>query len=165
MIHLLRAGLVLGIVYCFTLASTDPVDLAIGTGLGIALVAALGVRLELGPAAGALPPFAQRALWFPVFLAAIVGDVIASTWDVALRILHLRSVRHAGLVRVPIGERTDRGIAVSGLVISLSPGAVLVDVDWDRRDLIVHVIDASDPDDVRARLQRFYDRYQRRVLP
>jgi multisubunit Na+/H+ antiporter MnhE subunit len=164
MIHLLRAGLALGVVYCFTLASTDPVDLAIGTGLGVALVAALGARLELGPA-GALPPFLQRALWMPVFVAAIIGDVVASTWDVALRILHVRPVRHAGMIRVPIGARTERGVAVSGLVISLSPGAVLVDVDWDRRELIVHVIDASDPDDVRARLQRFYDRYQRRVLP
>ena len=164
MIHLLRAGLALGVVYCFTLASTDPVDLAIGTGLGVALVAALGARLELG-SAGALPPFAQRALWMPVFVAAILGDVVVSTWDVALRILHVRPVRHAGMIRVPIGARTERGVAVSGLVISLSPGAVLVDVDWDRRELIVHVIDASDPDDVRARLQRFYDRYQRRVLP
>jgi multicomponent K+:H+ antiporter subunit E/multicomponent Na+:H+ antiporter subunit E len=42
---------------------------------------------------------------------------------------------------------------------------VLVDVDWVRRDLVVHVIDASDPDGVRQRLQRFYDRYQRRVFP
>ena len=164
MIHVLRVGLGLGVVYCLTLASTDPVALAIGTALGMGLVVALGRRLEPAPF-GAPPPFARRVLWFPVFLAAVAGDVVVSTWDVALRILHLRPVRHAGIVRVPIGERTDRGVAVSGMVISLSPGAVLVDVDWERRDLIVHVIDASDPDGVRARLQRFYDRYQRRVLP
>ena len=164
MIAMLRAGLALGVVYCLTVASTDPVDLAIGTAVGLALTAALGARLALSPA-GEVPPFTRRVLWFPPFLMAILGDVLASTWDVALRILHLRPTRHARIIRVPIGERTDRGVAVSGLVISLSPGAVLVDVDWAQRDLLVHVIDASDPDAVRARLQRFYDRYQRRVFP
>jgi multisubunit Na+/H+ antiporter MnhE subunit len=48
---------------------------------------------------------------------------------------------------------------------TLSPGSVLVDIDWQRRDMLLHVIDASDPDAVRADLERFYDRYQRRVFP
>jgi multisubunit Na+/H+ antiporter MnhF subunit len=39
---------------------------------------------------------------------------------------------------------------VTALAASLSPGSVLVDIDWDRRDLLMHVIDASDPDGVRA---------------
>ena len=31
--------------------------------------------------------------------------------------------------------------------------------------MLFHVIDASDPDAVRAQLDRFYQRYQRRVFP
>jgi multicomponent K+:H+ antiporter subunit E/multicomponent Na+:H+ antiporter subunit E len=80
-------------------------------------------------------------------------------------VLHLRRLEQPGLVRIPIGERSERGVAVSALATTLSPGTVLVDVDWERRDLLLHVIDASDPDAVRARLQRFYDRFQRRVFP
>jgi multisubunit Na+/H+ antiporter MnhE subunit len=100
-----------------------------------------------------------------VFAAAVAADVAAGTWDVALRVLHLRHLDRPGTVRVPIGARTDRGVAVSALATTLSPGAVLVDVDWERREMLVHVIDASDPAAVCARLERFYDRFQRRVFP
>jgi multicomponent K+:H+ antiporter subunit E/multicomponent Na+:H+ antiporter subunit E len=154
----------LGSVFALTLASADPVDLTLGTLVGGALLLALGDRLRLGPA-GPLPPFAQRVVWFPVFAGAIVADVVQGTWEVALRVLHARRLEQPGLVRIPIGERSERGVAVSALATTLSPGTVLVDVDWERRDLLLHVIDASDPDAVRARLQRFYDRFQRKVFP
>ena len=104
-------------------------------------------------------------LWFWVFAGAVIADVAQGAWDVALRVMHLRALEHPGLVRVPIGRRSERGIAVSALAMTLSPGSVLVDIDRDRGDLLLHVIDASDPDAVRERLQRFYDRYQRRVFP
>jgi multisubunit Na+/H+ antiporter MnhE subunit len=162
--HLLAATAGLAVVYALTLASTDPVDLAMGATIGAILVGVLGRRLRLGPG-GDLPSVARRALWFPVFVAAVVADVAQGTWDVALRVVHLRSLRHPGVVRVPIGRRSERGTAVSAHATTLSPGTVLIDVDWERRDMVVHVIDASDPDAVRARLQRFYDRYQRNVFP
>jgi multicomponent Na+:H+ antiporter subunit E len=154
----------LGVIFVLTLASSDPVDFALGVALGGALLLALGERLRLGPA-GLLPPLAQRLLWFPVFAAAVVADVLQGAWDVALRVLTVRPLEQPGIVRVPIGERTERGVAVSALATTLSPGSVLVDVDWQRGDLVLHVIDASDPAVVRARLDRFYERFQRRVFP
>jgi len=38
-------------------------------------------------------------------------------------------------------------------------------VDERRRTMLFHVIDASDPDGVRASIDRLYQRYQRRVFP
>ncbi len=160
----LRVAVGLGLLYALTLVSADPVDVAMGTALGGALVLALGNRLRLGPS-GHVPSFLQRAAWFPAFAAAVVGDVLAGTWDVSLRVLHLRGVERPGIVRVPVGNRSERGVAVTALVTTLSPGSVLVDIDWERGDLLLHVIDATDPDGVRAHMQRFYDRYQRRVFP
>jgi multicomponent Na+:H+ antiporter subunit E len=162
--RLAGSALALGVLYCLTLASADPVDLATGAVVGGTLAALLGRRLRLGPG-GTAPPLPTRVLWFGPFAAAVVADVLQGTWDVALRVLHLRPLERPGVVRVPIGARSERGVAVSALATTLSPGSVLVDVDWERRDLLVHVIDASDPDAVRARLARFYDRYQRRVFP
>jgi multisubunit Na+/H+ antiporter MnhE subunit len=51
------------------------------------------------------------------------------------------------------------------LVSALSPGTFLVDVDEEDRTMLVHVLDASDPDAVRAEFEAFYRRYQRRVFP
>jgi multisubunit Na+/H+ antiporter MnhE subunit len=42
---------------------------------------------------------------------------------------------------------------------------MLVEVDNERQAMLFHVIDASDPDAVRDHLDRFYQRYQRRVFP
>lgn len=164
MIRVLGPAVALGAVYALTLASADPVDLLMGTALGAGLVVGLGRRLP-GTFDAPTLPLVQRAPWFGVFVGAVLADIVKGTWDVALRVLHLRAVERPGIVRVPIGPRSDRGVAISALATTLSPGSVLVDVDWARRDLLVHVIDASDPDAVRRRHQHFYERYQRRVFP
>lgn len=159
-----RVAAALAVVYALTLASADPLDVATGAVLGAVLVALLRTRLQ--PTATAdEPPLAERAIWLPVFAGAVLADIIGGTWDVALRVLGVRGLDRPGIVRVPVGERTERGVAVSALATTLSPGSVLVDVDWERRDFLVHVVDASDPDEVRERLDRFYERYQRRVFP
>ena len=156
------AGLVA--VFALTLVSADPVDLVMGAVIGAALVALLGRRLD--PAREPAPiSFARRLAGFPLFVGAIVADIVTGTWDVALRVVHVRRVEQPGVVRIPIGDRTEHGVAVSALATTLSPGSVLIDVDWDRREMLLHVIDASDPEGVRAKLQRFYDRYQRQVFP
>ncbi len=95
----------------------------------------------------------------------VVRDIIVGTWQVALVVLGLRPLQAPGIVKVPIGSRSPLGVTVSSLVESLSPGSILIDVDWDERLMYFHVIDASTPDRVRAKVQRFYERYQRRVFP
>lgn len=163
MTHVVTAALAAGLLYALTLGSTDPVDFGTGALLGGALVWLLGRRL--GGPSGPKPILWRRLVWFPVFAGAVFVDAIADTWDVALRVLHVRSVGHQGFVRVPVGDRSERGVAVSALVMTLSPGAVLIDVDADRGEMLFHVMDASDPDAWRARQARLYDRYQRRVFP
>jgi multicomponent Na+:H+ antiporter subunit E len=163
-----RAGRLLGVallaaVYLLALGSAHPLDLAFGLALAAAL--SFGLRGRLQRPQGGGPSLAARIAAAPVLLAAVAAEIARGTWDVALRVLHLRSVEHPGIVLVPIGERTELGVAVTGLLVGLSPGSLLLDVDSERRAMLFHVIDASDPDAVRAQLDRFYRRYQRRVFP
>lgn len=161
---LIGSALGLGVLYMLTLASTDPVDLAIGVAIGAVLVALLGRRLRLAPDGVAMSPI-QRAVWFPPFLGAVLVDILVGTWDMSLRVVHLRDLEHPGIVRFPIGERSEHGVAISALATTLSPGSVLLEIDWERRDLVFHFIDVSDPELLRERFERFYTRYQRRVFP
>ena len=78
------------------------------------------------------------------------------------------SVSTASATRASSRSRaaTVRGrVALWGVLTGEAPDEVPVDVDEARDVLIVHLVDASDPDAVRARHQRAYERWQRRVVP
>ena len=158
---MLRALLLVG-VWLLVLASGDPVDVV----LGVLVAAAVSFVPRPGErVAGGDVPVARRLAAFPRLEAAVLWEVARGTWDVALRVVHLRGLERPGFVEVPIGERTDVGVAVSALATTLSPGTVLVDVDHERGVMLLHVIDASDSQAVRDEHRRFYERAQRGVFP
>jgi len=84
---------------------------------------------------------------------------------VALVVLGRRPLDCPGIVAIPIEERTPIGVAVAALAFTLSPGDVLIDVDEEEQVMLIHVLDASDPEAVRARHRNFYERWQRRAFP
>jgi multicomponent Na+:H+ antiporter subunit E len=157
----LRLG-ALVLVWLAVLATADPLDVLLGA---VASAVVLAVPAPGAPLDGGDVPLARRLAASPRFALAVLADVVRGTWDVALRVLHLRELEHPGFVEVPIGDRTELGLAVSALATTLSPGAVLVDVDEERGVMLLHVIDASDPAAVVAAHERFYERAQRGVLP
>ena len=152
------------LIYLLVLASTDPWDVGFGALVGAALL--LGTRdFVFSGRTFPIPNLAQRTLAFLPFVAATVWDILRGTWTVALVVLHLRPLRRPGIVAIPIGERTPLGVAITSLVTTLSPGTFLVDVDEADRTMLMHVLDASDPDAVREEYEAFYRRYQRHVFP
>ena len=151
-------------VYLLALASLDPVDALIGVGIASVLVFGLDDLLFQGGELRARD-LVRRVAAFVPFAAVIVWDITRGTWQVALVVLHLRPLERPGIVAVPIGRRTRAGVAVSALVATLSPGEFLVDIDWERGHMLLHVLDAADPDAVRERHERFYARWQEPVFP
>ncbi|MDP8953194.1 MAG: Na+/H+ antiporter subunit E, partial [Actinomycetota bacterium] len=110
-----------------------------------------------------LPGLARRCVAFFPFAGAVVQLVVAGTWEVALITLHLRPLARPGIVKVPVGERTPTWAAVTALVMTLSPGAFLVETNDEF--MLMHLIDATDPDAFRSECEDFYQRYQRKVFP
>ncbi|HEY8599183.1 MAG TPA: Na+/H+ antiporter subunit E [Thermomicrobiales bacterium] len=149
--------------YTFALASGAPWDILFGALLSVALLALFGPFLRGGTAKGPLQP--KRLLAFFPFAGAVLRDIIIGTWTVLRIVLHPRPQNRPGIITVPIGERTRGGVAISALAMSLSPGSSLIAIDWERRIMLLHLLDATDPDAARTELQQFYDRYQRAVFP
>lgn len=150
--------------YLLALASADPVDVAAAVVVaGVLLLLFRRFLLGAGRPGGPSPP--ARLLAFLPLCAAVARDVVVGTWQVALIVLHVRALHSPGIVAIPFGERTPGGAAVSALLATISPGEVLVELDHERRIMLLHVIDASDPDEVRRRHHLFYERFQRKVFP
>ena len=159
------AALLLTAVYALTLASFALWDLLAGLLISAALLLATRrLTLEEGGHRGP-PPLWRRIVRFPVLCLALLREITVGTWQVALVVTGLRPLREPGIVAIPLGDRSTAGLAASALLVTLSPGEVFVDVDHDRRVMLLQVLDASDPAAVRERHDRFYLRYQRDVFP
>ena len=152
------------LVYALVLGSFYPADLALGAVLSGVLLYVLHPIVMPGGTRSRGMTMGRVVGFFP-FAAAVARDVAVGTWGVALVTLHARPLGRSGIVAIPVGERSEMGVAVSALVATLSPGEVLVGLDQERGVMLVHVIDAADPGEIRRRHDDFYRRYQRRVFP
>lgn len=151
-------------VFAFTVASFAWEDLVLGAGLSVVLLIAFRKVLLPDP----LPPNAQvikSIVMFPLFVLASLREIVSGTWQVASYVIGVRKLEHPGIVRVPLGERSRVSAGFAGFVMTLSPGTFLVAIDWEERVMLVHAIDASDPDKLREDYDAFYKRYERHIVP
>ena len=162
------AIVVLTLVYA--LGSFHPWDLLIGASLSAALLFA-SRRFVFGADDATLRPvdpgltLLGRVMAFMPFAVAVFREILVGNWEVTLVTLHLRPLVRPGIVAVPIGERTPTGVAVWAVVTGLPPGSFFVDVDRERGVVLIHVLDARDPEAFRRQQEDFYRRYQSKVFP
>jgi multicomponent Na+:H+ antiporter subunit E len=152
------------VTYALTVASFAWEDLVFGAALTAILLASFrGVLLPRRLPSSRLVLIA--IVFFPAFVLASIRDIIKGTWLVARHVVGLQPLEHPGIVRIPLGERTPVSKGMAGYVITLSPGSFLVDVDEETNEMLVHMIDASDPDALRHDYQTFHQRFERHVVP
>ncbi len=153
----------LTLIYALALGSFAAADLATGLVLSAGCLAAMrGLHRSGDAPAGEV---ARRVAFFPVLLAGVGGQVLRGTWSVSLSVLGLRPLRRPGLVEVPLPSRSENGMVAAAILTTLAPGDVAVDVDVEREVMLIHTIDASDPDAVRERFRHLGERYGQRVFP
>lgn len=148
---LLRAAALAG-VYLLVLTSLKPGDIAMGFVLG--LIVAVAVRPRVQAAGRPLPPRGVAAV-----VLRTAGELVIGSWRVARFCLGWRAA--PGFVEIPRGDRTRIEVALWGVLTGEAPDEVVVDVDEARGVLIVHLVDAADPDAVRERHRRTHDRLHR----
>ena len=155
---LLRAsGLVA--VYLLVLSSAMPGDVLIGALLALPIAVALRSRRPHRPGARML----TRVWAAGGLLAQTASEMVRGSWRVAR--FCLGGEGSPGLVEIPEGDRSRVGVATWGVLTGEAPDEIVVDVDDERRVLIVHLVDASDPAAARARHARTYELWQRRAVP
>jgi multicomponent Na+:H+ antiporter subunit E len=160
----------LTLVYALALGSFHPWDLLFGAGLSAGLLFASWRFVFASddtaprPAGGGLT-LLERVVAFVPFAVAVFREILVGNWEVTLVTLHLRPLVRPGIVAVPIGERTPMGVAVWAVVTGLPPGSFFVDVDRERGVVLIHVLDARDPEAYREQQEYFYRQYQSKVFP
>lgn len=91
------------------------------------------------------------------FIGVVALDIVVANLAVAWRIL--RGPRHLrpAFVEVPLSLESDLAISLLANTICLTPGTVSALLSEDRAVLLVHALDAPDPDAVREHIKSRYE--------
>lgn len=147
----------LAAIYLLVLTSLDPFDVLEALLVGLAVAVALRPRTS-SPKTDALTG-GLLALAGAVFSTG--REMIVGSWRVVGFCLR-RGSAAPGFVEIPRGDRTRADLAFWGLLTGEAPDEVPVDIDEDRGVLLVHLVDARDPEAVRTRHRLAYERMRRR---
>jgi multicomponent K+:H+ antiporter subunit E len=115
----------------------------------------------------------STARWWPdrpkrIRLGPLLRYVLLVIWDIAVANVQVAwivltrpnaQIRSVWVV-VPLDLKTPEAITMLAGTITLTPGTVSADLSDEGRSLLVHALDAGDPDAVRDDIK---NRYERRV--
>jgi multicomponent K+:H+ antiporter subunit E len=92
----------------------------------------------------------------------VLVDVVRSNIAVARLVLYRRArKRVAGFVRMPVALRHPGALAILACILTATPGTSWARFDRSRNVIIIHVFDLIDE---QAWMQRFKERYERRLM-
>lgn len=129
-----------------------------------------------GAILGLLIPMATRAYWpdrprirnplrLVSYLGLVIWDIIVANLQVAMIVLFKRNADMApNWVVIPLELRTPEAITMLAGTITLTPGTVSADLSADGRALLVHALDAPDPDAVRDDIKSRYERRLKEIF-
>jgi multisubunit Na+/H+ antiporter MnhE subunit len=159
MTPLLARAAALAAVYLLVLTSVATGDLLVSAVLG--LIVAWWLRPRGAPARPGERPHVRVAAAAGM-VADTATEMVLGSWRVVRFCLGARA--RPGIVEIPRDGRSRSNVALWGVLTGEAPDEVPVEVDEARDVLVEHLVDAGDPEAVRARHARARVR-QRKVVP
>ncbi|WP_217359109.1 Na+/H+ antiporter subunit E [Ruegeria arenilitoris] len=132
--------------------------------------------LVFGLILGIIIPFITQPYWpdrpklrnWPMvveYMLVVLWDIVVANVTVARIILFKRDAdRKPAWISVPLELRTPEAITVLAGTITMTPGTVSSDLSAQGHNLLVHCLDAPDPDAVRDQIKSRYERRLREIF-
>lgn len=95
--------------------------------------------------------WSHRLLLGALLISHMLVQVVLAGFSTAWFIVRSGERPQGGLLRMTYEDIDDTGAVVLACLLSLTPGSTTVDLDIERRELLVHVLDASQLEQVVAR--------------
>lgn len=150
--------LLLILVFIFLMNEVTPGVVVLGIVLGVI------IPLITAPFWPGRPKL-KAPLTIASYVLIVLWDIIVSNIEVAWIILFRPANRlRTRYVTVPLDLKTPEAIAVLSGTITMTPGTVSADLSADGKTLLVHCLDASDPDGAVATIKARYERRLKRIF-
>jgi len=98
-------------------------------------------------------------------LATFLWQVVASGVTTAWLIVRPGSRPQPALVRMKFAGLNETGAALLGCMMTLTPGTTAIDIDMDRGEILLHLLDGSDPAAALASVHDDFERPLRALFP
>lgn len=110
------------------------------------------------------PPVA-KPLKMLSYLVLVVWDILVANVAVAMIVLFKSNKNmRPNWVVIPLDLRSPEAITMLAGTITLTPGTVSADLSEDGKALLVHALDADDPDAVRDDIKQRYERRLKEIF-
>lgn len=107
-------------------------------------------------------PKLRNPLMIAEYTLVVLWDIVVANVTVARLILFKRNDELApNWIAIPLDLRTPEAITVLAGTITMTPGTVTSDLSTEGHFLLVHCLDAPDPEAVRDEIKQ---RYERRLM-
>ena len=104
----------------------------------------------------------KKPLKIVEYILLVLYDIVVANVIVArIVVFKPNSKRQPAWIAVPLELRTPEAITVLAGTITMTPGTVAADVSAEGHALLVHCLDAPDPEAVRDEIKQ---RYERRLM-
>lgn len=132
--------------------------------------------LVFGLLLGIIIPFITQPYWpdrpklrnWPMvaeYMLVVLWDIVMANIAVARIILFKRDAdRQSCFISVPLELRTPEAITVLAGTITMTPGTVSCDLSAQGHCLLVHCLDAPEPDRVRDQIKQRYERRLKEIF-
>jgi multicomponent K+:H+ antiporter subunit E len=122
----------------------------------------------------AIPIAADRLLGPRVVLArpgaalrlalVVLWDIVVANIAVTRLVLGPTARLRPAFVEVPLDTQHPQAVALLASVVTITPGAVVADIDEARTRMLVHLLDAEDPAQVVAHIKARYERAVKEIF-
>ncbi|MFU8777976.1 MAG: Na+/H+ antiporter subunit E [Roseovarius sp.] len=133
-------------------------NLVLGTILGLIIPLITSPYWPNRPRLSSLPRIVE-------FVLIVLWDICVANVQVAIIILFKANANtKPAWITIPLDLRTPEAITVLAGTITMTPGTVSSDLSADGRSLLVHCLDAPDPDAVRDDIKARYERRLKEIF-
>lgn len=99
----------------------------------------------------------QRPLTGLRLFALFIYDVLVANWIVARLVVGPLERLRPRFIEVPIDIDNDIVATMLGNIVALTPGTVSIDIDRERRVLLIHALSVDDPQALIATIKSRYE--------
>jgi multicomponent K+:H+ antiporter subunit E/multicomponent Na+:H+ antiporter subunit E len=89
-----------------------------------------------------------------LLLANLLKELVLSGWSTARMILSPRGQVQPGFARLAYGDLGPAAASLLGVLVTLTPGTTSLEIDTDRHEIRLHILDASQTEATLAAIQR-----------